>query len=76
LTPPQTWHYWELMRQGLDRRVDQKYAGEMTIYHWKQGFAGILALAGIGLIGVGVVMKPKKRGGRKEEAAQAETPKT
>ena len=47
LSPLRTWHYWELMKQGLDRRVDQIYAEKLSLYHIGQGFAGTLALIGI-----------------------------
>jgi heme A synthase len=60
LSPVQTWHFWNLMKQGLDRRIDQQYADRMTIYYLKQTFIGILALAGIALIGAGVAVGKKK----------------
>jgi hypothetical protein len=59
LSPLETWHYWELMKQGLDRRTDQRYAEKMTVYHLGQGFAGVLALLGVTLVGVGVAMGKK-----------------
>jgi hypothetical protein len=65
LSPLQTWHYWELMKQGLDRRVDQRYAEKISLYHIAQGFAGALALAGMALIGCGVAIDKKRRGGKK-----------
>ncbi len=61
LPPLRTWFYWQLMKQGLDRRVDQKYAEEMSLYHIGQGFAGVLALAGLTLIGVGMAIDKRKR---------------
>ena len=59
LTPLQTWQYWELMKQGMDRRTDQVYAAKMTIYEIEQAFAGVLALSGIVLVGLGVALKKK-----------------
>lgn len=59
-TPLATWHYWTLMKQGLDRRIDQKYADRLAIYHIQQTFAGLLGLAGVGLIAAGAAMGRKK----------------
>jgi hypothetical protein len=72
LPPVQTWHYWGLMKQGLDRRTDQIYAGKMTIHHIGQGFVGVLALLGIVLVGVGMAMGKKRAGGR-ETGRRGET---
>jgi len=65
LSPIETWHNWELMKQGLDRRTDQKFAEKMTLYHIGQACAGVLALLCIVLLGTGMAMK--KRGGDKEK---------
>ena len=53
-SPSRTWRIWRYMKQGLDRQTDQRFADEMTVYRWKQGFAAILALSGVILVGVGV----------------------
>lgn len=74
LSPLRTWHYWELMKQGLDRRVDQIYAEKLSLYHIGQGFATVLALTGIALIGAGVAIG-RKRGGNGERGRRGETPK-
>lgn len=57
LAPTVTWRYWAMMKQGLDRRIDQRYADLMTIYRLKQTFAGVLVLAGVGLVGVGIAKR-------------------
>jgi hypothetical protein len=49
LTPSQTWDYWESMQQGLDRRIDEKYAEAVRRYYLRQGFLGILTLIGIAI---------------------------
>jgi hypothetical protein len=67
LPPSVTWHYWAMMKQGLDRRIDQRYADLMTIYHFKQTFAGILVLAGVSLAGVGMAKRKGERERGKEE---------
>jgi hypothetical protein len=72
LSPLQTWHYWELMKQGLDRRVDQRYAEKMSLYHIQQGFAAVLGLAGIALIGTSVAIG--KNGRRRQPGSQPESP--
>jgi heme A synthase len=73
LTPLQTWHYWRLMKQGLDRRTDQRYADAMTIHRWEQGFAGMAALIGIALIGVGVAMGKRQGEGETGRPGDKET---
>jgi hypothetical protein len=73
LSPLQTWHYWELMKQGLDRRVDQRFAEKMSIYHIGQGCAGAVALLGIALIGCGMAID-KKRRAQMGVGSQAERP--
>jgi hypothetical protein len=61
LSPLQTWHYWQLMKQGLDRHVDQRYAERMSLYNTGQGAVAVVALAGIALIVCGKVIDNKKR---------------
>jgi hypothetical protein len=73
LSPLQTWHYWSLMKQDLDRRTDQRYEARLTQYQIWQAFAGGVALFGLALIGAGVAMG-KKRGGDRENVKQGETP--
>jgi len=76
LTPLQTWHYWGLMKQGLDRRTDQLYAARRTAYHIWQTVAAVTALFGIALIGTGTAIGRKKRGGDGEKGRRGETPAT
>jgi hypothetical protein len=75
LSPLQTWHYWGLMKQGLDRRTDQIYETALTQYHIWETVAGVVALAGLALISAGVGMG-KKRGGEGETRRRGETPTT
>jgi hypothetical protein len=50
LTPSRTWDIWEMMKQGLDRRTDQKYADAMFRFRvWQAAVAGV-ALCGIAMI--------------------------
>ncbi len=83
LTPLQTWHYWGLMKQGLDRRTDQIYEAALTQYHIWESVAGVGALAGVALIGVGVGIGKRRQGDRergrrgdRERGRQGETPAT
>jgi hypothetical protein len=61
LPPVLTWHFWTLMRQGLDRRVDPKYMSDLTIYHLKLEAAGIVALGGLVLAGIGLAMRKRPK---------------
>jgi hypothetical protein len=74
LTPLQTWHYWCLMKQGLDRRTDQLYAARLTGYHIWQSVAGLTALGGLALIGAGMAIGKKQRGGDVERGRRGATP--
>jgi hypothetical protein len=56
LSPPQTWHYWGLMKQGMDRRTDQWYLAAMTRFRVWRAVSAVGALIGIALIGAGVAM--------------------
>jgi hypothetical protein len=67
LPPAVTWHYWRILKQGLDRRIDQRFADNMTVYYWKQGFAAILAIFGFALIGTATAKGRKKERGRRGE---------
>ncbi len=62
-TPLVTWHYWTLMKQGLDRRIDQRYTDRLAIYRIQLAFAGVVGLTGAGLIVAGAAMGRKERGG-------------
>ncbi len=73
LSPLQTWHYWSLMKQGLDRRTDQMYEAALTRYQVWEAVAGGVALLGLALIGTGVAIG-KKRGGDRETGRPGETP--
>jgi hypothetical protein len=72
LTPRQTWHYWQLMKQGLDRRVDQRYAEKMSLYNTGQGAVVVLALVGVALIVCGRAIDKKKRA--RNEGREGERP--
>jgi hypothetical protein len=61
LSPADTWRNWELLRQGLDRRVDQKFAERMSLYHIGMGLIALLALLGVALVATGVATEKKKR---------------
>ena len=74
LSPLQTWHYWGLMKQGLDRRTDQRYEAALTQYHIWEAVAGGVALAGVALIGAG--MGWARREGERETRRRGETPPT
>lgn len=67
LSPSATWDYWEKAKEGLDRRVDQKYADKMAVYGIAQGFLVLLALIGAGLIVVGMASWKKRREMAKRE---------
>lgn len=71
MEPTRTWYFWGLMKRGLDRRINQQYADEITIYHLEQQVAGVCALAGLVLIGVGATMWKKqgntKAGGNEDD---------
>jgi hypothetical protein len=71
LSPIQTWHYWGLMKQGLDRRTDQIYSAALTRFHVWQAVSGVVGLIGLALIGAGMTMG-KKRGGDKETGRRGE----
>ena len=73
LSPLQTWHYWSLMKQDLDRRTDQMYEAALTRYQIWEAVAGGVALLGLALIGTGVAMG-RKRGGDRETGRQGGTP--
>jgi hypothetical protein len=60
LSPLQTWHYWRLMKQGLDRRVDQRFADKMSLYHTGQAAVGVLALTGVALIACGITVNKRR----------------
>jgi hypothetical protein len=53
LPPSRTWDIWETMKQGLDRRTDQKYADAIERFHVWQVAVALVALAGVALIAVG-----------------------
>jgi len=71
LSPLETWHYWELMKQGLDRRTDQVYMSALTRFHVWQAVSGVVGLIGLALIGAGMAMG-KKRGGDKDTGRRGE----
>jgi hypothetical protein len=59
LPPVLTWDNWQKAREGLDRRVDQRYADEVAVYHVKQTLCFILAIIGAALIAAGALAKPR-----------------
>lgn len=61
LPPVWTWHYWQLMKQGLDRRVDQRFAERMSLYHIGQTTAAVAGLLGLALIAGGMAIEKRKR---------------
>jgi hypothetical protein len=50
MPPTVTWDNWEKAKEGLDRRVDQKYARDMEAHHGLFVLPGLLAVIGVGLI--------------------------
>lgn len=54
LPPIMTWNTWELMKQGLDRRVNQAYVTALLYYRVWQTSAIVLAAAGACLLALGV----------------------
>jgi hypothetical protein len=73
LPPAVTWRYWRMMKQGLDRRTDQKFADDMTVYYWKQGFAAILTISGFVLIVTAVAKGKADRNGETRRRGEGET---
>jgi hypothetical protein len=60
LTPSETWGTWEMMQQGLDRRIDQDYAAAVLRYRVWQVVVGVVALAGAALTIAGAIRgKPR-----------------
>ena len=49
-SPLQTWDYWEYMKKGLDRRMDQQYLRDVAVHRVGQIAVGVTALLGIALI--------------------------
>lgn len=50
LSPLEAWNVWEIMKQGLDRHTDKKYAAAVSRFRLGQTVVGAAALVGIGLI--------------------------
>jgi hypothetical protein len=74
-SPSLTWHIWRDMKRGLDRRMlpaDRKYADDMMFHRVKQGFAVILALGGIVLVGASMAMKRRQGEGETERRGEGE----
>lgn len=61
LTPLQTLHIWRLMKQGLDRRVNQRYADLLSLYHAWLGFAAVAGLLGIALVGGSIAVGNRRQ---------------
>ncbi len=61
LTPSQTWDQWQFYKRGLDRRTDTVYARKMKSYRVWLAATGVLALAGVGLIAVGMTPHSRKQ---------------
>jgi hypothetical protein len=73
LTPAQTWAIWENMKQGLDRRVDKRYADALAHYQGLLSIDGILALIGVALVVTGAATgrQGNKERGRQGDAMRA-----
>lgn len=61
LTPSETWDYWQWTKQGLDRRTDQQHAAAVVRFRIWLAATGVLALAGVGLIAVGMTPHSRKQ---------------
>ncbi|MBU4273778.1 MAG: hypothetical protein KKE86_09145 [Planctomycetes bacterium] len=61
LTPSETWDHWQWAKRGLDRRTDQQHAAAVVRFRIWLAATVVLALAGVGLIAVG--MTPMRGGG-------------
>ncbi|MEN6450148.1 MAG: hypothetical protein ABFC96_06635 [Thermoguttaceae bacterium] len=51
MSPSQTWQIWEMYKEGLDRRIDQRYARDVETHTGLKVIAAVMALLGVGLIG-------------------------
>jgi hypothetical protein len=54
-TPVQTWQVWGSMKQGLDRRIDQKYADDLQKFYLREAFFGTMTLIGVALVVAGTI---------------------
>ena len=61
LTPSKTWDHWQWAKRGLDRRTDQQYAIKLVRFRIWLAATGVLALAGVGLIAVGMTPHSRKQ---------------
>jgi hypothetical protein len=57
LAPAQTWAIWEGMKQGLDRRVDKRYADALAHYQGLLAVDAVLALIGVALVVAGAATR-------------------
>jgi hypothetical protein len=55
LTPSRSWETWEMMKQGLDRRTDQRYEAAVDRFRLWRLVVGGTALIGVALIVAGAV---------------------
>ena len=65
LPPALTFDVWESMKQGLDRRTDQRYAAKLSQFQVGGAFAIAVALIGAALIAVGTARTRSDRGNRR-----------
>lgn len=60
LTPLGTWNTWEQMRQGLDRRTDQKYEAAVVSFRAWLTVAFLMGATGVGLTVAGAMMRKRR----------------
>lgn len=53
--PVRTWDLWELMKSGLDRRTDQKYAAAVDRFHVWEAAVAAIGLAGVAPLAIGSI---------------------
>lgn len=70
-TPSQTWHAWEILQQGLDRRIDQSYAAAVARFQLKQIFVGVVLLGGATLMVIGWLGRKRPPASRQPADATA-----
>jgi hypothetical protein len=54
LSPWRSWQAWEVMKNGIDPRPDQKYVEQARNFFTAIGVAAALAIVGIGLLAQGI----------------------
>jgi len=61
MPPATTWENWEMVKQGLDRRIDREYEHLTGLFYIQEGIAGIVGCVGLVLILLGAVWKGMAR---------------